>query len=357
MAFKVISWGVGGVGTAAVRRVLDHPDFELVGALVYSAEKVGRDVGTLVGRPECGILTTDNKDDIFAIDADVVIHTTRQQMTNDVQEGDLLRLLESGKNVISCSQGYHVPTYGPDYVERYEAACRRGNSSFYGVGENPGFMFERLVPTVSGLIRDIDLITFEEFIDLTEFSSPAMLMDVMGFGKKPEEMDVNRPTYKLYEGLFHEVLNGAAQNLGIELERIEYAFDYGVVDYDVEVAAGTIKAGHVVAQQCSQTGYWRGKPFLKVRCIWLVHKALSMWGIDKLTNWTTPDYWRIRIDGDPSFNVDLNLLPSTREGSSPPIWTITAMTCVNAIPDVVAAPPGLVRPKIFAPWRNSYQAL
>jgi len=355
MTFKVIQWGTGGVGTAAARRLLTHPDFELVGALVYDPEKAGKDVGVIVQLPDCGVRATTDKEAIFAMDADVVIHTSRLHMTNDEQDEDLLRLLASGKNVISCTQGYHIPTYGAAYAQRYIDACKRGNSSFYGVGENPGFMFERLMPTLTGLVRDIDLITFEEFIDLSGSPNAPMLMEVMGFGRRPDEMSEDRPTYKLYERLFHEVLNGAAQNLGITLDRIEYTLDYGTVDYDL--ASPTVKAGHVVAQRCTQIGYLHGKPFLKVIAIWLVSKDLNIWGIDKLERWTTRDYWRLKIDGNPSLALDLNLLPSTHPEISSPVHTITAMTCVNAIPDVVAAPPGLVEPRIFAPWRERYRRL
>ncbi|MDT5332745.1 MAG: hypothetical protein QOF31_4042, partial [Mycobacterium sp.] len=42
---RVIQWATGSVGRHAVAAVQEHPDLELVGALVYSDAKAGRDVG------------------------------------------------------------------------------------------------------------------------------------------------------------------------------------------------------------------------------------------------------------------------------------------------------------------------
>lgn len=45
MPYRVIQWATGGVGTEALRVLIQHPQPELVGTLVYSAEKEGRDAG------------------------------------------------------------------------------------------------------------------------------------------------------------------------------------------------------------------------------------------------------------------------------------------------------------------------
>jgi len=39
-----VQWATGGVGKAAIEGVLSHPDLELVGCWVHSAEKHGKDV-------------------------------------------------------------------------------------------------------------------------------------------------------------------------------------------------------------------------------------------------------------------------------------------------------------------------
>jgi hypothetical protein len=46
---KVIQWSTGNIGTHALRMIINHPELELVGLWVSSADKVGRDAGELIG--------------------------------------------------------------------------------------------------------------------------------------------------------------------------------------------------------------------------------------------------------------------------------------------------------------------
>lgn len=53
MALGVVQWATGGVGVAAIKGVLEHPDLELVGCWVHSDDKNGRDVGDIIGTNPC----------------------------------------------------------------------------------------------------------------------------------------------------------------------------------------------------------------------------------------------------------------------------------------------------------------
>ena len=54
MGLRVVQWATGGVGVAAIKGVLDHPDLELVGCWVHSPDKAGSDVGEIVGTEPLG---------------------------------------------------------------------------------------------------------------------------------------------------------------------------------------------------------------------------------------------------------------------------------------------------------------
>ena len=45
MGLRVVQWATGGVGVAAIKGMLEHPDLEFVGCWVHSADKAGKDVG------------------------------------------------------------------------------------------------------------------------------------------------------------------------------------------------------------------------------------------------------------------------------------------------------------------------
>ncbi len=70
---RVIQWATGSVGRHAVAAVHEHPDLDLIGALVYSDAKAGRDVGDVCGIGPIGVTATKDPDEIVALDADCVL--------------------------------------------------------------------------------------------------------------------------------------------------------------------------------------------------------------------------------------------------------------------------------------------
>ena len=96
MALRVVQWATGGVGVAAIRGVLEHPELELVGCWVHSPDKAGRDVGEIAGADPVGVAATDSVEEILALDADAVVYTPLLPNPDEVAA-----LLRSGKNVVS----------------------------------------------------------------------------------------------------------------------------------------------------------------------------------------------------------------------------------------------------------------
>ena len=52
--YRVIQWGVGNVGTVALRHFVHNPAYELVGVLCNRPEKIGKDAGELCGKAPTG---------------------------------------------------------------------------------------------------------------------------------------------------------------------------------------------------------------------------------------------------------------------------------------------------------------
>ena len=96
MALKVVQWATGGVGVAAIKGVLEHPELELAGCWVHSADKAGKDVGELIGEEPIGVTATNSVDEILALDADAVIYSPLLPNPDEVAA-----LLRSGKNVVT----------------------------------------------------------------------------------------------------------------------------------------------------------------------------------------------------------------------------------------------------------------
>ena len=125
---RVIQWATGNVGRHAVAAVHDHPDLALVGALVYSDAKAGRDVGELCGIGEIGVVATKDPEQILALDADCVLYMPQGEMNPMGALDDICRLLASGKNVVSTAVTPFIypRSAGRAVVDRLEAACAEG---------------------------------------------------------------------------------------------------------------------------------------------------------------------------------------------------------------------------------------
>lgn len=351
MATRVVQWATGAVGRAALREIIENPGFQLAGVLVYDPVKDGLDAGALCGLPPItGVSATSDRNQIVALRPDVVVHTASKAHAVETNAEDICRLLAAGVNVISTTSYNHLPTYGADTEAAFAAACRAGNSRFHAAGENPGFMFERLVATVTGLSKSIDRIDLYEATDVSGVDSRPMLVDLMGMGRPPEDVSVDSPIIKKLDMAYRQALNATADVLGIELERIDVSVDATTLPHDIEVKAGTIEAGTVVGQRFSWTGHWSGRALLAIHEEWILTRDLPQWGLSPLEPGQKAPLIRAVINGNPSFELQLDVGgDDATPGGIPtmPGHLMIAMSAVRAIPYVLAHPPGIVTAPVF----------
>jgi 2,4-diaminopentanoate dehydrogenase len=166
--YRVVQWATGNVGARALRRAIEHPHLDLVGAYVYGAAKVGRDVGELAGIAPIGIKATNRIEDIIALRPDCVLYMAQYTNLDDV-----CRLLAAGINIVTTRTEF----LNPDYMEpalraRVEEACSQGDASIHSTGCSPGFATEGLPLVLSSLQRRIDFLSINEFADNSSRNSP-----------------------------------------------------------------------------------------------------------------------------------------------------------------------------------------
>ena len=198
MAYRVIQWATGNVGTHALRSIIERPDLELVGLKVYNPDKAGQDAGDLVGLPATGVTATVDIDDILAIEADCVnynaIGTTAADPLGEPLD-DILRLLEAGYNVTTTAIDYliHPPFLPEDVKARIDAACAAGGTSLFGSGINPGFTMDLVPITFSRVCRTIESIHIVESLSMEAYTALGV-MQFMGFGlpaDAPSQLDAD----------------------------------------------------------------------------------------------------------------------------------------------------------------------
>lgn len=326
--WRVIQWATGNVGSRSLRTVIEHPNMELVGLWVSSPEKVGKDAGELCGLPQTGVRATNSAEELIALDADCVLY-----MRQGTDFDELCALLASGKNVVTTRGDFHYPPMmAPADRARIEEACAKGGTSIYSTGSSPGFITEALAIPLLSLQRRHELLTIDEYADVSSRNSPDMLFRIMGFAAPMAPFDRRRAEH--LKGDFGSSLSQVAEAIGLPADEIEAVGELSATKSDLEIAAGKVPAGTVGAMRTTITCKHKGRPVLRFRANWYVTTDIEH-------DWDLRESgWRVTTEGDTPVKVDI-YFPVSEEDYAAYTPGLTAHRPVNAIPAVCAAVPGI----------------
>lgn len=349
---RVILWGPGQIGLGALRAVIAHPGLELVGVVVHSAHKAGRDAGELCGLPATGVIATDDIEAALAVDADAVAYFASGDYRYHEAAQDVARCLRAGKNVVATSLVplCYPPTADKETVDLLEQACLDGGVSLFNSGIDPGWVNDLIPLTFSGVSSWVDTITMQEILDYGGINQPHMMFDFMGFGHPPDApvplMEGNR-----LETLWAPVVHLVADGLGLPLDGIETSVLRWLATERYEVASGWVEKGTMGAMRFQVVGVADGEQRI-------VLEHITRMGQDAAPDWPRHPSplggYRIIIDGMPTYTIDIEM--HGRGSNLRGLTYATVMREINAIPAVIAAPPGLLStldlPIVTGPMRG-----
>ena len=332
MGIRVVQWTTGNVGKRSVRAVVAHGDFELVGCYAWSPDKVGRDVGELCGIDPIGVTATDDVDALLALKPDCVVYNPMWHDTDEV-----IRILEAGVNVVSTAAFINGRGLGTDH-DRIDDACKQGGSSMFGTGISPGLV-DLLGIAAASMCDRIDKLTINEGSDTTAYNSPETELPA-GFGRPIDDPDLPAMTAK-GTAVFGEAVAMVADALGVELDEIVCESEYARTTAELVMESWTIPADCVAGIAASWQGRVGDHTVVELTVRWRKGQTLD-------PDWRIEEGHVIQIDGRPSVRVKLEYLPppdfeATTFADFMVLGMImTAMPAINAVPYVVAAPPGIV---------------
>ena len=332
MGLRVVQWATGGVGVAAIKGVLAHPDLELVGAWVHSPDKAGRDVGELVGLGPIGVIATSSIDDILALDADAVIYAPLIANPDEVAA-----LLRSGKNVVT-PVGWLYPS------ERSAAPIREaaleGNVTLHGTGLAPGGISEKFPLLFSAFSSGVTYVRAEEFSDLRSYEAPDVLRHVMGFGAVPEHA-LTGPMQKMLDSGFIQAVKMVVAQMGFNADpKVRATQEIAVATAPIESPMGVIEPGQVAGRKFHWEALVGGEPVVRVTVNWLMGEK----NLDPA--WTfgpEGQRYEMEVRGNPDLTIVVHGFHSKTGDEGPDLGIVgTAAHCVNSVPAVCAADPGIL---------------
>ncbi|SCG83224.1 dihydrodipicolinate reductase [Proteiniborus sp. DW1] len=322
---KVVIWGFGAMGSGMARMLLKKKGVEIVGVCDLDPNKVGKSIYEVLGtesegRPEV-IIKNKIEEVLTEKCCDICLCATDSFTKNAFPK--LKYALEKKVNVISTAEEMAYPyAQSPELAKELDNIAKENGVTVLGTGINPGLIMDLLVVCLTGCMIDVEHIEAKRVNSLSPFG-PAV-MEEQGVGLTVEEFEkgVADGTLAGHVG-FPESIQMIARAIGWEVEKIEQQMKPIVTSVDRKSPFGFAKAGDVAGVNMTGQGYVNGE--VKIDMIHPQQIEPEMEGT------YTGDY--ITIKGTPEVNMAIK--PEVEGGLG------TIAMCVNMIPHVINAEPGL----------------
>lgn len=299
----VVSYGLGPIGAGIAGLALDR-GYRMVSACDISPDKAGSDLGTLLGRAELGVTVTADITAALERRPQVVLHSTQSHMPQVMPQ--LLACIEAGACVVSTCEELAFPWYRyPAEAKKLDEAAKAHGATLVGVGVNPGFVMDLLPIVLTAPCRTVRAIRITRVVDA-------------GLRRKPLQRKVgdglDRATFEqgVAEGRIGHV--GLAESVAMIAEALAWPLDSITETIEPVMEGTTVRGLHQVAngQRGQET----------VISLDLTMAVGAQNPRDAVT-----------IEGEPPIAM------TVAGGIHGDI--ATCAVAVNAIPIVLAAPPGL----------------
>jgi len=315
---RVIEYGLGPIGSAVARHVVERVGLELVGGVDIDPAKVGKDVGEVIGlgRPLGPIVTEKLPQVLAQTEADVVLHTTSSHF--DLFKEQIIEILEAGLDVVSTAEELSFPwLVHPEEAAEIDAVAKRAGKTVLGTGINPGFIMDSLPLNLTAICQRVDRIDVTRVINASTRRGPFQAK--IGSGMTVDDFNARMAAGRMGHVGLPESVGMVFHTLGKKLTRYESSVEPVVAECHIKTDHFEVQPEQVKGLKQVAQGYTDEGEFMTLTFI----AALNA-GDDGDT---------IKITGKPNLEVKL-------KGTNGDVATV-AIT-VNAIRRVREAMPGLV---------------
>jgi hypothetical protein len=321
---RVVSYGVGVVGGLIAKFLLEKEGVEVVGAIDVAKDKVGKDLGEVLGlERKVGIVISEDVDSVLSkVRADVVIHATSSYLKDTYAQ--IASILKYGVNVLSTCEELSYPYVSePELGEKLDALAKEHAVTVLGTGINPGFLMDTLVITLTGACRRVERIMVTRIMDAATRRVPFQKKIGAGLTVEEFEQKMRKKEITGHVGL-EQSIGMIGRALAWKLDKI-FAESVEPVVAKKAVASKDIRvdAGKVAGLKQKAKGMMKGKELI-------VLDFQAYIGAEE-------EYDAIEITGQPSIKQKIQPCVHGDVG--------TIAMIVNAIPKVIGAKAGLLMMK------------
>ena len=245
----VAQYGIGPIGAEIARLLMTKPWIEVVGAVDIDPEKIGKDLGDVIGLGRSiGVPVTAELQGT----PDVVCHSTGSRL-RDVA-GQLESLLARGCHVVSTCEELSFPL-DETLREQLAQVARDRNVTLLGTGVNPGFVMDKLPLTITAVCQQVTSVEILRIQNASTRREP--LQRKVGAGMTVDEFRDAVASGRIKHMGLRESLMMVGHGLGVEFDSVSdetiapIVAESEVVTQYLRVAPGQVAGVH-------QTIYGKG---------------------------------------------------------------------------------------------------
>ncbi|MEM3740710.1 MAG: hypothetical protein QXP84_07905 [Candidatus Korarchaeum sp.] len=321
---RVVMVGLGPIGQAIAKGILEKRGFSIVGAVDVAPELVGKDLGEVLGLDrKLGVTVVPDLDKLLdEVRADVAVIATKSYLPDVYPQ--IEACVKHCVNVVSTCEELSYPYYRyPELSARIDSLAKQYGVTVLGTGINPGYLMDALPIMLTGACTEVESVRVIRMMDSKKRRIPYQRK--IGTGLSPEEFRRMIEEKKItgHVGLTESIAMIAAA-LGWKLDEIkEFPPEPVIADREVTTTYTTVKPGQVAGLKSIAHGIKEGKPVIILE---FISHALVEEEHDTVIIEGTPRIEEKKIGG---VHGDIG----------------TVAVVINMIPKVVKAAPGLVTMK------------
>jgi 4-hydroxy-tetrahydrodipicolinate reductase len=321
---RVVLYGVGAVGSLIAKSLLERKDVKIVGTIDVAKEKVGKDLGEVLGlNKKIGITVSSNVDAVLSkAKPDIAIHTTSSYLKDTYPQ--IVSIVKHSVNVISTCEELSYPYYSePKIAKELDKLAKKHDVTVLGTGINPGFLMDTLVITLTAACQKIEKIEAVRVMDAAKRRLPFQKKIGAGLTAKEFKQKIERGEITGHVGLEQSIAM-IADALAWKLDKIKTEPVESVIAKEpVKSDFIKVEAGKVAGLRQTARGFMENREVI-------VLDFQAYIGAEE-------EYDAITITGVPTIKQKIQPCVHGDIG--------TMAIIINSIPKVLKAPAGLLTMK------------
>ncbi|OQY91706.1 MAG: hypothetical protein B6D41_08995 [Chloroflexi bacterium UTCFX4] len=216
---RVILYGLGPIGAACARVLALRPEtYVFVGAVDLDPNKVGKDVGEVIGLPEkIGVKISDKPGRVLARDAELTLHATGSYLTQ--VKPQLAQIIKAGKNIVSTCEELSNPwVQNPRDADELNKLAKQYRVTVVGTGINPGYAMDTLPVALTAVCQTVTRVRVKRVVDASK--RRRQLQQKIGAGMTVEAFNAAAAKREIRHVGLAESVGLVARGLGWQLDEI-----------------------------------------------------------------------------------------------------------------------------------------